>query len=70
MTAETFPEWLARIVTEDDPANGGHGLLTLGSCPKCEGLGFADIVDTRRYNPHPAPCPACDGTGWSKHDAR
>ena len=29
MTGEPFSEWLTRIVAEDDPANGGYGLLTL-----------------------------------------
>lgn len=28
-TGETWGEWLTRIVAEDDPANGGYGLLTL-----------------------------------------
>ena len=45
-TGETWGEWLARIVAEDDPANGGYGLLTL---PEGEPDSVAN--DTGKANP-------------------
>ena len=64
MAAETWDQWLARIVREDDPANGGQGILTIGDCPKCEGLGIVERVG-KWYDPAPrlAPCAECGGTG-------
>lgn len=64
MSVETWDEWLARIVSEDDPANGGAGILTIGDCPKCDGLGIVERVGTwGDPASRLAPCAECDGTG-------
>jgi len=68
MGAESFADWLARIVREDDLTNGGAGILALGNCETCEDAGYvpasgADYQagrDVRGY----APCPDCS-TRWA-----
>lgn len=64
MTRITDTDWLARIVAEDHPANGGYGLLTIGDCRKCDGFGIVERVG-KWYAPQPRleSCPSCEGTG-------
>lgn len=64
MTAATFTEWLAAIVAEDAPENGGAGILTIGDCRKCDGYGIVERCGTW-YAPRPRleSCPNCNGTG-------
>jgi len=66
MTSQAFTEWLAGIVTDDDPANGGAGILTLGDCRKCDGFGIVEHVGTRNGSPRLESCEKCDGTGSVK----
>ena len=65
MTSQAFTDWLGGIVTDDDPANGGQGILTLGDCEKCDGFGIVEKVGA--WHSPQAPrlqhCPSCDGTG-------
>lgn len=69
-THETFAEWLARTVAEDDPANGGQGILTIGDCEKCEGLGIVEHVGSRVTGKmRLIACEKCDGTGNVKDSA-
>lgn len=64
MPAETWDQWLARIVREDDPANGGQGLLIPGDCPKCDGIGSIERDGVWGNLPAGiAPCGECGGTG-------
>jgi DnaJ-class molecular chaperone len=70
MTSQAFTDWLTVIVSEDDPANGGAGILTRGSCPKCDGIGVVENVGTRNGWPRIESCEKCEGTGWNRHDAR
>jgi hypothetical protein len=67
MTAETYTEWLTRIVAEDNPANGGLGLLTIGDCQKCDGFGVVETVGTwADPTPRLRSCPQCGGTRYAK----
>lgn len=64
MTSQTFTDWLAAIVADDDPANGGAGILTLGDCPKCDGFGIVERAATWYASaPRLESCPSCEGTG-------
>ena len=65
MTSQAFTDWLAVIVADDDPANGGAGILTLGDCSKCDGFGIVETVGAWHspQAPRLTHCPSCDGTG-------
>jgi hypothetical protein len=65
MTSQAFTEWLTVIVANDDPANGGAGILTLGDCRKCDGFGIVETVGAWHspQAPRLAHCSSCDGTG-------
>lgn len=67
MSAETFAEWLSRIIREDDPANGGMGLLIIDDstvCAECHGAGSIPAANPEQPqdNGH-VLCPECDGEG-------
>ena len=66
MTSQAFTEWLTVIIANDDPANGGAGILTLGDCRKCDGTGIVEYVGTRNGSPRLESCEKCDGTGSVK----
>jgi hypothetical protein len=70
----SFREWLAEIIRQDDPANGGYGLLAdcpecQGWCSECQGFGTvpasaADIYDSRDDSGYVA-CDVCEGSGFA-----
>lgn len=57
-------EWLASIIAEDDPANGGYGLLTAEDdghkCRECDGTGDVHTGNGLRH-----VCSPCAGTGYA-----
>jgi hypothetical protein len=63
MTSQAFTDWLSVIVVTDDPANGGAGILALGDCKKCDGIGIVENVGTRNGSPQLESCAECNGTG-------
>jgi hypothetical protein len=63
----SFREWLAEIIRQDDPANGGYGLLA--DCAECQGFGTvpasaADMYDGRDDGGYVA-CDVCEGSGFA-----
>ena len=65
--ALSFRDWLRRIVREDDPANGGHGLLAY--CATCQGAGTIPASGADQYagtdDAGQVVCSACDGSGFA-----
>lgn len=61
-TTAEWDEWLARIIAEDDPANGGDDVLRIGDCAKCDGFGVVEYVGKWHATPHLVTCPRCAGT--------
>ena len=57
--AETFAEWLAQAVTEDDPANGGAGLLTGGSGPTPDSCHTCGTTNDLHTHGNETQCHAC-----------